>query len=413
MARNRSIQARLTSGSLRAHAHPGALRLSRAGCAGYIEAELAKLGLASRGDRLGNLIATLDGDCRTDRDAVRPHGPARPHRAQDRGGRPHPGRAPRRRAGEGAAGAGGAALRRRGPRRAGRHRQQEPSRDDARGESTASCPIAELYVDARFRERRRGAARPASISARRSSTRHAPSNLPAAASPAPPVDDRAGCAVHASKWRARLKRGRHLPTVHLVFSVQEEFNLRGAVTAAQALMPDIAIQLDLMLATDTPDMASRGDVRLGGGPAMSLYSFHGRGTLNGTHPASGTGAACSKRRRRARDFRCSAAPISGALTDFVLCAARRRRGRVHRSRLSLPLHPFRAAKSAISPISSAWPGSLRRRPRRGSTAASASTATTTSDEALSRHRYRHLRIEGRARRRIGHASSHPPRARTG
>ena len=42
-----------------------------------------------------------------------------------------------------------------------------------------------------------------------------------------------------------------------------------------------------MLATDTPDMQARGDVGLGLGPAMSLYSFHGRGTLNGTipHPA--------------------------------------------------------------------------------------------------------------------------------
>ena len=57
--------------------------------------------------------------------------------------------------------------------------------------------------------------------------------------------------------------------------------------AAQALRPDIAIQLDLMLATDTPDMQARGDLALGGGPGMSLYSFHGRGTLNGTipHPA--------------------------------------------------------------------------------------------------------------------------------
>ena len=75
--------------------------------------------------------------------------------------------------------------------------------------------------------------------------------------------------------------------MHFVFSVQEEFNLRGAVVAAQTLQPDIAIQLDLMLATDTPDMAARGEVVLGGGPAISLYSFHGRGTLNGTlpHPA--------------------------------------------------------------------------------------------------------------------------------
>lgn len=100
------------------------------------------------------------------------------------------------------------------------------------------------------------------------------------------VDDRAGCAVIIEVARALLAAPRR-PTVHLVFSVQEEFNLRGAVTAAQVLAPDIAIQLDIVLATDTPDMAQRGDIRLGGGPAMSLYSFHGRGTLNGTipHPA--------------------------------------------------------------------------------------------------------------------------------
>jgi putative aminopeptidase FrvX len=100
------------------------------------------------------------------------------------------------------------------------------------------------------------------------------------------VDDRAGCAVIVEVARALRDSPRH-PTVHFVFSVMEEFNLRGALTAAQALQPDIAIQLDLMLATDTPDMASRGEIRLGGGPGMSLYSFHGRGTLNGTipHPA--------------------------------------------------------------------------------------------------------------------------------
>ncbi len=100
------------------------------------------------------------------------------------------------------------------------------------------------------------------------------------------VDDRAGCAVVAEVARALLQSASK-PTTHIVFSVQEEFNLRGAVTAAQVLKPDIAIQIDLTLATDTPDVAQRGDVRLGGGPGMSMYSFHGRGTLNGTipHPA--------------------------------------------------------------------------------------------------------------------------------
>ena len=100
------------------------------------------------------------------------------------------------------------------------------------------------------------------------------------------VDDRAGCAVLVEVARALLAAPAR-PTVHVVFSVQEEFNLRGVLPVARALAPDIAIQIDLMLATDTPDMAARGDVRLGGGPAMSLYSFHGRGTLNGLipHPA--------------------------------------------------------------------------------------------------------------------------------
>ena len=98
------------------------------------------------------------------------------------------------------------------------------------------------------------------------------------------VDDRAACAIMLELARAASDV---LPTVHLVFSVLEEFNLRGAVTAAQVLQPDICIQLDLALATDTPDMGHRGDVRLGAGPVMSMFSFHGRGTLNGCipHPA--------------------------------------------------------------------------------------------------------------------------------
>lgn len=100
------------------------------------------------------------------------------------------------------------------------------------------------------------------------------------------VDDRAGCAVVLEAAR-QLMDASTRPTVHIVFSTLEEFNLRGAVTAAQVLQPDIAIQIDLILASDTPDMANRGDVVLGGGPGMAMFSFHGRGTLNGTipHPA--------------------------------------------------------------------------------------------------------------------------------
>lgn len=100
------------------------------------------------------------------------------------------------------------------------------------------------------------------------------------------VDDRAACAV-LLELASAARDLRRLPTIHCVFSVLEEYNLRGAVTAAQVVQPDICIQLDLALATDTPDMGHRGDVRLGGGPVMSMFSFHGRGTLNGCipHPA--------------------------------------------------------------------------------------------------------------------------------
>jgi putative aminopeptidase FrvX len=100
------------------------------------------------------------------------------------------------------------------------------------------------------------------------------------------IDDRAGCAV-ILEVAAKLRSVADRPTLHVVFSVQEEFNVRGAVVAAQSLRPDIAIQLDITIASDMPDLAGLGEVRLGAGPVLSLYNMHGRGTLNGVipHPA--------------------------------------------------------------------------------------------------------------------------------
>ena len=97
------------------------------------------------------------------------------------------------------------------------------------------------------------------------------------------IDDRVGCAV-IFEIAKKLKKINERPTVHVVFSVQEEFNLRGVLPVAQKLKPDIAIQIDLMLSSDTPDMENQGEVVLGNGPCMSMYSFHGRGTLNGLIP---------------------------------------------------------------------------------------------------------------------------------
>jgi putative aminopeptidase len=127
------------------------------------------------------------------------------------------------------------------------------------------------------------------------------------------IDDRAGCAVLLAL--AATRKGRKGPTLHLVWSVQEEFNLRGVLPAATALAPDIALQIDLLLACDTPDMTHRGDVALGQGPGISLYSFHGRGTLNGVipHPAL---VQLAETAAEAANLNLQRSAHTGALTDL-------------------------------------------------------------------------------------------------
>lgn len=98
------------------------------------------------------------------------------------------------------------------------------------------------------------------------------------------LDDRGGIAVLLAVAR-HLSKTRPAWTVHIVGSVQEEFNLRGALVAAQAVQPKVAISLDLVPATDAPDTPGHSDVRLGGGPIVGTYTFHGRGTLNGLLPS--------------------------------------------------------------------------------------------------------------------------------
>ncbi|WP_299866515.1 M20/M25/M40 family metallo-hydrolase [uncultured Roseobacter sp.] len=146
-------------------------------------------------------------------------------------------------------------------------------------------PYAEIFVDAGFASREAAEAAGLRIGA---PVVYAPRAFELAGGrvSGTSVDDRAGCAVLLDV-AAQLARRDGCPPVHLCFTVQEEFNLRGAQPLAQRLQPDIAIQIDLMLASDTPDMAARGEMALGQGPGMSLYSFHGRGTLNGVipHPA--------------------------------------------------------------------------------------------------------------------------------
>lgn len=100
------------------------------------------------------------------------------------------------------------------------------------------------------------------------------------------IDNRGACAVLGDLAK-RLSVQPPRCSVYLVGTVWEEYNLRGACLAARKLKPDIAICLDVALSGDTPDLAGRFDNALGAGPVLSMYSFHGRGTLNGVIPHPG------------------------------------------------------------------------------------------------------------------------------
>jgi putative aminopeptidase FrvX len=97
------------------------------------------------------------------------------------------------------------------------------------------------------------------------------------------LDNRVGCAMLLDLLDriASLQAGAGLT---LIASVQEEFNIRGVITAIRSVQPDLIVCLDITVAHDTPDTSQIGDVRLGGGPSIGMFSFHGRGTLNGLIP---------------------------------------------------------------------------------------------------------------------------------
>lgn len=100
------------------------------------------------------------------------------------------------------------------------------------------------------------------------------------------LDNRAGCAVMVKLFEMISTEGPE-SDVYIVGSVNEEFTLKGAAIAARKIKPDISICLDSFIAGDTPDSFGRTDVFLGKGPVLSMYNFHGRGTLNGLIPDKG------------------------------------------------------------------------------------------------------------------------------
>jgi endoglucanase len=82
------------------------------------------------------------------------------------------------------------------------------------------------------------------------------------------LDDRVGVYVMLEALR-RVKKNRL--DIYAVGTVQEEVGLRGAVTSAYDVQPDIAVALDVTLAVDTPEILEHDRVtRLGQGVAIKI-----------------------------------------------------------------------------------------------------------------------------------------------
>lgn len=83
-------------------------------------------------------------------------------------------------------------------------------------------------------------------------------------------DDRAGVAMMIETMQALKKaRKKHPNTVYGVGTVQEEVGLRGAVTAVEAVHPDVALVAETAIAGDMPGIDEvESPVKMGAGPVV-------------------------------------------------------------------------------------------------------------------------------------------------
>jgi len=79
----------------------------------------------------------------------------------------------------------------------------------------------------------------------------------------------------------RFSKKRPESTVVFAFTVLEEFSIRGSLPTVNLTKPDAIISLDITVAPDTPVDDPIHPVVMGGGPAIKMMDFHGRGTLGG------------------------------------------------------------------------------------------------------------------------------------
>ena len=90
------------------------------------------------------------------------------------------------------------------------------------------------------------------------------------------LDNKSGiCAIIEAMRRLHERREQLSAAVFLVSAVQEEVGLRGSRTSAYTVDPQVALTVDVTFASDHPQTSKirLGDVKLGGGPGITIGSF--------------------------------------------------------------------------------------------------------------------------------------------
>ena len=196
-------------------------------------------------------------------------------------------------------------------------------------------PYRELYIDTGLDSAMR-CAQAGSRSARRR-LQAAVMELAADRIAGTAVDDRAGCAVllEVAAGLAEAKTGRPCTSS---FPCR-----RNSICAAPCRCTGSAAgyRYSDRSAVDRGHAGYGGSYRcaLGGGPGISLYSFHGRGTLNGTIPHPALPALFEQAASSAK-LPLQRSAQTGVSDGDILCATCRGRRGLHRCWLSLPIHPF-------------------------------------------------------------------------
>ena len=87
------------------------------------------------------------------------------------------------------------------------------------------------------------------------------------------LDNRLGCAIVVELFK-KLDKYDHPNTFYGVMTVQEEVGLRGAATSVEVVKPDLAVVIDVTVATDTPGIENNDVptmVYMGKGPVICFF----------------------------------------------------------------------------------------------------------------------------------------------